>query len=107
MNTVSLFVSEKFKLLQQYLKSTSFSKAALIGIAITVPIIVGIVMDKLDIGLAICFGAFWCSPSDVSGNLKHKQIGIAFSTLLIVFVSFIGGHLQVSNYILFPFYLRG
>jgi len=103
LNTVSLFVSEKFKLLQQYLKSTSFSKAALIGIAITVPIIVGIVMDKLDIGLAICFGAFWCSPSDVSGNLKHKQIGIAFSTLLIVFVSFIGGHLEVSNYILFPF----
>lgn len=102
MNTVSLFVSEKFKVLQQFLKSTSFSKAALIGVAITVPIILSIVMNHLDIGLAICFGAFWCSPSDVSGNLKHKQIGIVFSTLLIVFISFIGGYLEVLNYFLFP-----
>lgn len=86
----------------EFLKSTNFSKAALIGVAITVPITVGIVMNKLDIGLAICFGAFWCSPSDVSGNLKHRQVGIAFSTLLIVIVSFIGGYLSVSNYILFP-----
>lgn len=102
MNTVSLFVSEKFKILQQFLKSTSFSKAALIGVAITVPIIVGVLMNHLDIGLAICFGAFWCSPSDVSGNLKHKQIGIVFSTFLIVFISFIGGYLEVLNYFLFP-----
>ena len=70
--------------------------------AITIPIIVGIVTDHLDIGLAICFGAFWCSPSDVSGNLKHKQIGIIFSTLLVVLISFIGGYLEVSNYFLFP-----
>ena len=66
------------------------------------PIIVGIATNHLDIGLAICFGAFWCSPSDVSGNLKHKQIGIIFSTLLVVIISFIGGYLTTSSYFLFP-----
>ena len=66
------------------------------------PVIVGILINHLDIGLAICFGAFWCSPSDVSGNLKHKQVGIVFSTLLVVFISFIGGYLEVLNYFLFP-----
>ena len=66
------------------------------------PIIVGIATNHLDIGLAICFGAFWCSPSDVSGNLKHKQIGIIFSTLLVVIISFIGGYLKNSSYFLFP-----
>nr|WP_321222520.1 FUSC family membrane protein [uncultured Psychroserpens sp.] len=74
----------------------------MIGIAITVPIILGIVTNKLDIGLAICFGAFWCSPSDVSGSLKHKQIGILLSALLVVIISFIGGYFHISNIFLFP-----
>ncbi|WP_235843205.1 FUSC family protein [Maribacter hydrothermalis] len=38
----------------------------------------------------------------MSGNLKHKQIGIVFSTLLVILVSFIGGYLEISNYFLFP-----
>jgi len=96
------FIKNHGKELLEFLRSTSFSKAALIGVAITIPIVVGILMNHLDIGLAICFGAFWCSPSDVSGNLKHKQIGIIFSTLLVVLISFIGGYLEVSNYFLFP-----
>lgn len=62
----------------------------------------GIVTNHLDIGLAICFGAFWCSPSDVSGSLKHKQIGILFSSLLVVIVSFIGGYFHIPNIYLFP-----
>lgn len=62
----------------------------------------GIVTNQLDIGLAICFGAFWCSPSDVSGNLKHKQIGILISAILVTIISFIGGYLEISNYFLFP-----
>ena len=96
------FIKSHLKELLDFLKSTTFSKAALLGVAITVPIIIGIITGQLDIGLAICFGAFWCSPSDVRGSLKHKQIGIVFSTLLVVLISFIGGYLNVSNYLLFP-----
>lgn len=99
---MSNLISNHTKELLEFLKGSSFSKAVLIGVAITVPVILGIVTGHLDIGLAICSGAFWCSPSDVSGNLKHKQIGIVFSTLLVVLISFIGGYLDISNYILFP-----
>ncbi|MGJ8548682.1 FUSC family membrane protein [Winogradskyella wichelsiae] len=53
-------------------------------------------------GLSFCFGAIWCSPSDVSGNLKQKQIGILFSSVLVVIISFIGGYLAIPNILLFP-----
>ncbi|WP_244954740.1 FUSC family protein [Winogradskyella helgolandensis] len=62
----------------------------------------GITTNQFEIGLALCFGAFWCSPSDVSGRLKHKQVGILFSAILVVVISFIGGYLNISNYLLFP-----
>ena len=101
-NLILKFISKHAQELFEFFKSTSFSKAVLIGIAITIPIVLGIATDHFEIGLAICFGAFWCSPSDVSGNLKHKQIGILFSVLLVVVISFIGGYLEISNYFLFP-----
>jgi len=82
-----------------FFKSTNFSKAILIGIAVTIPIVLGIGLDRFEIGLAICFGAFWCSPSDVHGSLKHKAIGILFSTALVMLVSFIGGYLHLLNHI--------
>ncbi|MBU2927611.1 FUSC family protein [Winogradskyella psychrotolerans] len=66
------------------------------------PIVLGIATDQFEIGLALCFGSFWCSPSDVSGRLKHKQVGILFSAILVVIISFIGGYLNISNYLLFP-----
>lgn len=103
-NTISIIniIKNNAKEFVDFLKSTSFSKAILIGIAITVPIILGIVTNHLDIGLAVCFGAFWCSPSDVTGSLKHKQVGILFSSILVVIISFIGGYFHISNIYLFP-----
>ncbi len=68
----------------------------------TTPIVLGLTTNHFEIGLALCFGAFWCSPSDVSGSLKHKQIGILFSAILVVIISFIGGYLNISNFFLFP-----
>ncbi|WP_299105058.1 FUSC family membrane protein [uncultured Winogradskyella sp.] len=66
------------------------------------PIVLGIATNHLEIGLALCFGAFWCSPSDISGNLRHKQIGILFSSVLVIIISFIGGYLNIPNFFLFP-----
>jgi uncharacterized membrane protein YccC len=73
-----------------------------LGVAISLPIIYGIFSGYFEIGLAICFGAFWCSPSDVSSNLKQKQISILVSAALVVIISFIGGYLNISNLVLFP-----
>ncbi|HAI16919.1 MAG TPA: hypothetical protein DCM10_02115, partial [Xanthomarina gelatinilytica] len=56
----------------------------------------------LEIGLAIGFGAFWCSPSHVSGKLTHKINGILLSALLIMIVSFLGGYLHYQTWLIIP-----
>ncbi len=68
---VALFISENVKELREFLKSTSFSKAILVGIAVTLPILMGIQLGYFEIGLALCYGAFWSSPSDISGSFQH------------------------------------
>ena len=91
-----------FRELLQFFRSADFTKAIMVGVAVTVPILLGIYFDQLEIGLAICFGAFWSSPSDASGSYRHKKIGILFSSALVVIVSFIGGYLDLPIYILIP-----
>ncbi len=86
----------------QFLKSTNFSKAILVGIAVSVPVIFGIAMDQIGIGLALCFGAFWSSPSNTPGSFYHKKMGIIFSSVLITMVSFIGGYLNLPTWLLLP-----
>ncbi|GJM29617.1 MAG: membrane protein [Cyclobacteriaceae bacterium] len=102
MSTVALFISENYKDLQQFLQSTSFSRAILVGIAVTLPLLAGIKLGYIEIGLALCFGAFWSSPSDVSGSFRHKKIGILISAALIMVVSLIGGYLHFETWLSLP-----
>ncbi|EMQ94289.1 putative membrane protein [Xanthomarina gelatinilytica] len=102
MEPISQIISTNIKELFQFLKSNDFSKAVLIGIAITLPIVFGLVFNQLEIGLAIGFGAFWCSPSHVSGKLTHKINGILLSALLIMIVSFLGGYLHYQTWLIIP-----
>ncbi len=89
-------------MLKQLLKSTSFSRAVLVGIGVTLPIILGLHFGHFEIGLALCFGAFWSSPSDVSGSFQHKKIGILISAALVMVVSFIGGYLHFQTWLSLP-----
>lgn len=88
--------------LLHFLKSTNFSKAILIAMAVIVPVLLSLRWGHLEIGLALCFGAFWSSPSDVSGNFRHKKIGILISAVLVMLVSFIGGYLKFETWLLIP-----
>jgi uncharacterized membrane protein YccC len=88
--------------LLHFLKSTNFSKAILIAMAVTIPVLLSLKWGHLEIGLALCFGAFWSSPSDVSGNFRHKRIGILFSAFLVMLVSFVGGYLKFETWLLIP-----
>lgn len=88
--------------LVQFFKSTDFSKAILLGIALTIPIIVGVKLDALQVGIAVTVGAMLASPSDVSGSIRHKITGILLATFLAMLVSFIGAHLHLSLWLLFP-----
>lgn len=102
MNLSKIKLSDTLKSSSQFLKSTDFSKAILLGIALLIPIIVAIKLDVLHIGIAITMGAMLASPSDVSGSLRHKITGILCATLLVMIVSYIGAHLHISLWLLFP-----
>lgn len=72
------------------------------GIAVTLPIVIGLQLGYFEVGLALSFGAFWCSPSDVVGSIHHKKTGILISAVLITVVSFIGGFLHYETWISLP-----
>ncbi|QQX77665.1 MULTISPECIES: FUSC family protein [Aequorivita] len=95
-------ITEIFKDLSEYFKSTDFSKAILLGIALTLPIIAGVKLEALQIGITITVGALLASPSDVSGSIRHKITATLFATLLAMVVSLIGGYLHLSLWLLFP-----
>lgn len=104
LSTVTLFISEHLRELQQFLKSVSFSRAIRVGIAVALPVVVGLQLGYLEIGLALSFGAFWSSPSDVTGSPQHRKIGILVSAALVMLVSFIKGYLHFELWLLLPIF---
>ncbi|MRT15389.1 FUSC family protein [Vitellibacter sp. q18] len=74
----------------------------MLGIALTLPIIFGVKMDLLPVGITITVGALLASPSDVSGSIRNKITGILLATLLAMLVSLIGSYLHLSLWLLFP-----
>ncbi|MEP6260593.1 MAG: FUSC family membrane protein [Gillisia sp.] len=84
------------------MKSTDFSKALILGTAITLPITLGVYFDRFEFGLAIALGALLCSSSDVSGSQRHKNIGILISAALAVLVSLAGGYLVFNSWLFVP-----
>src|SRR5690606_19215410 len=102
LNTVNHFITENFRELQRFLKSISFSRALRVGMAVTLPVAIGVYAGYFEIGLALRFGAFWSSPSDVIGSLRHKNIGILISAGLVMLVSFIKAYLHFDLWILLP-----
>ncbi len=102
MKVTKNIIATSFKDLSDFFKSTDFSKAILLGIALTIPIIVGLKLGALQIGITITVGAMLASPSDVSGSIRHKITGILLATLLAMIVSFIGAFLHISLWLLIP-----
>ncbi|WP_430426750.1 FUSC family membrane protein [Maribacter litoralis] len=99
MSKIQVYILDTIKSLIQFLGSTNFTKSVLTVIAVVTPLAIGISTGYAEIGVAICFGAFWCNPSDVHGSLKHKVYGILFSAALVMVVSFIGGYLHFSQWL--------
>ena len=99
LSKIQVYILDTIKSLIQFLGSTNFTKSVLTVIAVVTPLAIGISTGYAEIGVAICFGAFWCNPSDVHGSLKHKVYGILFSAALVMVVSFIGGYLHFSPWL--------
>ncbi len=88
--------------LNRFSKSTDFSKALILGFAITMPIVLGVKSGFFEIGLALALGALLSSPSDVSGSERHKNFGILLSTFLAVLASLAGGYLAFDSLLWLP-----
>ena len=102
MNQTKTFLSSSLKDLLEFFKSTDFAKAIIMGLALTIPVLVGLKLGALSVGITITVGALLASPSDVSGSLRHKTKGILIATLLAMGMSLLGGYLHLSLWILFP-----
>lgn len=85
-----------------FLKSTDFTKAMILGLGIIVPIVAGVSLGKMEIGLAIAVGALLSSPSDVAGSFRNKNFGILLSALFAVIASLAGGLLNFSVWLTIP-----
>ncbi|HSP40030.1 MAG TPA: FUSC family membrane protein, partial [Gillisia sp.] len=94
--------ADRYMRFRAFLKSTDLSKAILLGFAITFPIFIGVLINKLDYGMAMALGALLCSSSDVSGSTRHKNIGIILSSILVVLVSLAGAYLNFSSWYYLP-----
>lgn len=76
-----------------FLKSTDFSKAIIIAIAITLPITIGVKTGNLEMGTAVGLGALLSSPSDITGSIRHKNFGILLSSIIAILITLIGGYI--------------
>lgn len=74
----------------------------MVGMAVIIPIVAGLLLGVPHIGVALGFGAFWSSPSDISGSFRHKKYGILFSAALAMVVAFIGSHLRYETWSSLP-----
>lgn len=96
------FTVEQIKQLRQFLKDIRFARAIRVTMAVSLPILIGLKTGHLEVGLALGLGAFWASPSDVSGSVSHKENGILLSAVLAMLVSFIGGYLHYDSWYALP-----
>lgn len=94
----SAFIQELLRLL----KGINFYRALLLLFAVSIPIGIGALFGQVGIGLAIGFGAFWCSPSDISGSKKHMRNGILFSALLVTLVTFVSSLIPNKIWFIIP-----
>lgn len=88
--------------LMSIMNSMDLYRALLLCFAVAVPITVGAYTGYLDEGLAIGYGAFWCSPSDVNGSRKHLRNGLFFSAILVTAISLIVSYLPENVWLVTP-----
>lgn len=89
----------------KFLRSTDFSKAIVLTIAIILPIAVFSEAGSLEIGISLAMGCLLSSPSDVTGSFKHKVFGILAAALLASISFMIAGYAAASMWTVIPMLL--
>ncbi|MDT0685774.1 FUSC family protein [Autumnicola psychrophila] len=99
---MKIFISNFLKDLLKFLRSTDFSKAIVLTVAIIIPIALFSYYSNTLVGVVIASGCLLSSPSDVAGSFKHKVIGVSCAAILAGLSSVISGYAQVSLYLIIP-----
>ena len=86
----------------KFLRSTDFSKAIVLTIAIVIPIGIFSKFGTLEIGVSLAMGCLLSSPSDVPGSFKHKIFGILSAALLGAISFCIAGYSEKSIWTIIP-----
>lgn len=72
------------------------------AVAMTLPIVIGVNMDLLQVAINITLGVILVSPCDVYGNIRLKVVGMLLAGLLAVVVTFIASFLNGPVWLLLP-----
>ena len=83
-----------------FLRRTDFSKGIVLAVAAVLPLSITGYFGALPIGIAMAIGALLSSPSDVTGSLKRRVIGIGISVLLAFFATIVASY-AASNMLIF------
>ena len=89
----------------KFLRSTDFSKAIVLTIAIVIPIAVFSNLGLLEIGVSMAMGSLLSSPSDVAGSFKHKVMGIMAAAFLGAISFCIAGYSAQFSWAVVPMLL--
>lgn len=89
----------------KFLRSTNFSKAIVLTIAIILPVATFSELENLEIGISLAMGCLLSSPSDVTGSFKHKVFGILAAAFLGSVSFMIAGYAAVSFWTVIPMLL--
>ena len=84
------------------MRSTDFSKAIILTIAIVLPVLLFSEFDLDEVGISIALGCLLSSPSDVTGSFKNKIIGISAAILLGSTSYVIAGYAAQNLWVLLP-----
>lgn len=92
--------NEQVNEIRSFLRSTDFSKALILTLAIATPVTIFSQLDLLPIGVIIAMGSLLSSPSDVSGSFKHKLNSLLFASLLAGVTTIVIGYASGNTYVL-------
>ncbi|MEO2061488.1 MAG: FUSC family membrane protein [Christiangramia sp.] len=89
----------------KFIRSTDFSKAVVLSIAMVIPIFVFSEIGLKEWGISMAVGCLLSSPSDITGTFKHKVVGVVIAAILGAVSFLIGRYAEFSIYSTIPMLL--
>lgn len=88
--------------ISEFYRSEGLAKALLMALGLTLPIVLGVMLEQLDAGIFISLGVLLTSPADTVGSIHSKVRGLLLATALSVVAIFISLILKVPIWLFLP-----